>query len=159
MVKSASTKDFDFFYELYFHPLINPYLLYEQMDKKSFRPIFKDLLKSGIIYIFNHEGQDVGMFKLCPLLHRTSHIAYLGGVGIHPKFGGKGLGTMMMQEIIAFGKEKGLLRIELSTATINDKAIHLYEKVGFQKEGVLRKYTNLKSEGRILDEVLMSYLY
>jgi L-phenylalanine/L-methionine N-acetyltransferase len=159
MVKSAKAKDFNFFYKLYFHPLINPYLLYEQMDKKSFRPIFKDLLKSGIIYIFSHEGQNVGMFKLCPLLHRTAHIAYLGGVGIDPEFGGKGMGTKMMQAIIDLGKEKGLLRIELSTATSNDKAIHLYEKMGFQKEGMLRKYTYLKSENRYLDEVLMSYLY
>jgi L-phenylalanine/L-methionine N-acetyltransferase len=159
MIRKAQASDFKFIYNLYFHPLINPFLLYEMMDKKSFRPIFKDLLKSDILYIFSMNGQDVGMFKLAPLKHRTLHIAYLGGVGIDPKYAGKGLGTQMMQEIIDFGKTLGLLRIELSTATINDKAIHLYEKVGYQKEGVLRKYTHLKSEDRFLDEVLMSYLY
>jgi L-phenylalanine/L-methionine N-acetyltransferase len=159
MIRKAQLSDFNFIYSLYFHPLINPYLLYEQMDKKSFRPIFKDLIKNDILFIFSEDGQDVGMFKLAPLKHRTAHIAYLGGVGIHPRFAGKGHGTQMMQEIIDFGKTLGLLRIELSTATINEKAIHLYQKVGFQREGVLRKYTYLKSEGRFLDEVLMSYLY
>ena len=49
--------------------------------------------------------------------------------------------------------------MELSVAAINDKATHIYEKAGFQKEGVLRNYTYLKSENRYLDEVLMSYLY
>lgn len=65
----------------------------------------------------------------------------------------------MMKEIIALGRAMGLLRIELSTATINEKAIGLYEKSGFQKEGVLRKYTFLKSENCFLDEVMLSYLF
>jgi L-phenylalanine/L-methionine N-acetyltransferase len=159
MHRKATLKDFEFIYELYFNPLINPYLLYEQMDKKSFKPIFKDLLRNEILYVFLVNGKSVGMFKLAPLKHRTAHIAYLGGVGIHPSEAGKGLGHLMMQTILELGKSMGLLRIELSTATINEKAIHLYEKAGFQKEGVLRKYTHLSSENRFLDEVLMSYLY
>jgi RimJ/RimL family protein N-acetyltransferase len=65
----------------------------------------------------------------------------------------------MMQEILSVGKEMNLLRIELSTACINEKAISLYEKAGFAKEGILRKYTWLKSENRFLDEVMMAYLY
>ena len=77
---------------------------------------------------------------------------------MHPDFAGRGLGKLMLREIISLGKQQGLLRIELSTATINEKAIHLYESVGFEKEGVLRRYTHLKSENRFLDEVLMSYL-
>jgi putative acetyltransferase len=34
----------------------------------------------------------------------------------------------------------------------------LYEHAGFEKEGVLRKYTHLQSDDRFLDEVLMSYI-
>jgi putative acetyltransferase len=64
----------------------------------------------------------------------------------------------MLEEILALGRERGLLRIELSTATINERAIRLYEKMGFEKEGILRKYTYLKSEDRFLDEVLMAVL-
>ena len=158
MVRQATAKDFSFIYDLYFHPQINPFLLYEMMDKAAFRPIFKDLLKKKVLYIFDIDGEKVGMFKLIPLMYRTEHIAYLGGVAIHPQWAGKGFGVQMMQEILAYAKQCGILRIELSTATINEKAIHLYEKVGFQKEGVLRNYTYLKSENRFLDEVLMAYL-
>jgi putative acetyltransferase len=129
------------------------------MDEQSFRPIFEDLLQQEVLYIFGADGQDVGMFKLIPLKHRTSHVAYLGGVAIHPDFAGKGFGIQMLQAIIDFGKSKGLLRIELSTATINEKAIKLYEKMGFVQEGILRHYTYMKSENRFLDEVLMSYLF
>ncbi len=159
MIKPATSLDFDFFYNLYFHPQINPYLLYEMMDKAEFQPIFDDLLEKKVLFIFEMDGQDVGMFKLIPLTFRCNHIAYLGGVAIHPDSAGKGYGSMMMQAIVEYGAELGLKRMELSVAAINDKATHIYEKAGFQKEGVLRNYTYLKSENRYLDEVLMSYLY
>jgi len=64
----------------------------------------------------------------------------------------------MMSEIKDLAKEKGMRRIELSTSVINDRAIHLYEKAGFQKEGILRKYSYLESEDRYLDEVMMSWI-
>jgi len=158
MIRNATPSDFDFIYGLYFHPDINPFLLYEPMDVPNFQPIFHDLLEKGILYIFEHEGQRVGMAKLAPLPYRNDHIAYLGGVAIHPDFASRGLGEQMMREILSLAKQSGHLRIELSTATINERAIRLYEKTGFQKEGVLRRYTHLKSEGRYLDEVLMSCL-
>ncbi len=158
MVRHALSEDFDFIYALYFHPSINPFLLYEMMDKGDFQGVFDDLMSKDCLYIFEVDEKPVGMFNLVPLTHRTSHIAYLGGVAVHPQYAGRGFGIQMMQEMLAFSKEKGFLRIELSAATINDKAIHLYEKVGFQKEGVLRRYTHLKSKNEFLDEVLMSYL-
>ncbi|MFN8355207.1 MAG: GNAT family protein [Spirosomataceae bacterium] len=159
MIKQATLQDFDYFYSLYMHPQVNPYLLYEPMNEESFRPIFEELLYQGVLYLFEAEGQVVGMFKLIHLKHRNSHIGYLGGVAIHPDFAGKGYGQQMMEAVLVLGKQIGLLRIELSTATTNDKAIKLYERVGFEQEGVLRNYTHLKSEGRFLDEVMMSYLY
>ncbi len=159
MIRETTAADFDFIYSLYFHPNINPYLLYEMMDSGSFEPIYADLLSKEIVFIFENEGNKVGMFKLYGHAYRASHIGYLGGVAVHPDYAGKGFGTTMLREILAFGRKKGFLRIELSAATVNDKAIKLYEKVGFEKEGVLRNYTFLKSENRFLDEVMMAYLY
>jgi L-phenylalanine/L-methionine N-acetyltransferase len=159
MIRKATAADFDFIYSLYFHPDINPYLLYEMMDADGFKPIYADLLSKKIVFVFEKNEEKVGMFKLYAHSYRTSHIGYLGGVAIHLDFGGKGLGAEMLKEILEFGQESGFLRIELSTATTNDKAIRLYEKMGFEKEGVLRNYTFLKSENRFLDEMMMAYLY
>ena len=61
-------------------------------------------------------------------------------------------------EIIAFAQHQGFLRIELSVATINEKAIRLYKKAGFEQEGVFRKFSFLRSENRFLDEAVMSLL-
>jgi L-phenylalanine/L-methionine N-acetyltransferase len=133
MVRLATTEDFDFIYGLYFHPQVNPYLLYEMMETDDFKPIYADLLAKGIVYVFENDGKKVGMFKLFAHTYRTSHIAYLGGVAVHPDFAGQGFGNKMLKAILDLSRERGFLRIELSTATINDKAIHLYEKMGFQR--------------------------
>ncbi len=159
MLRPAMSSDYDFIYGLYFHPLVNPYLLYEMDEAAHFSTIFETLMQANLLYLFEKEGVVVGMFKLIPLSHRTSHIAYLGGLAIDPEQSGKGLGQEMLHEILMFCKEKGILRLELSTATHNEKAIRLYEKVGFEREGILRRYTHLKSEGRMIDELLMSYLF
>ena len=159
MVRNITAADFDYIYGLYMHPQINPYLLYEIMDKDSFQPIFNALLEKDIIYIYEENNKAVGMFKLVQLEHRSSHVGYLGGLAIHPDFAGKGYGKKMMEAIIELGRQINLLRIELSADVINEKAVSLYEKAGFVKEGVLKKYTWLKNENKFLDEVMMAYLY
>lgn len=160
MHRKATQNDLQFIYDLYMHPQVNPYLLYELMEIEEFKPIFDKLLASEIKYIFTNEnGTPVGMFKLFPWTYRASHIAYLGGLAIHPSFSGKGLGKKMMQEIMDLANQQGYKRIELSVATENLKATELYKKVGFEVEGVMKKYTFLKQEGRFLDELLMSYIF
>jgi len=158
MLRQATDNDFDFVYELYMHPQINPFLLYEQMDINDFKPVFEDLTKKKVLFVFEDEGVPTGMCKLVPQQYRNSHIVYLGGIAIHPFFAGKGEGIKMMNDIIDFAKQNGFLRIELSVASVNEKAIRLYEKAGFVKEGLLRKFTYLKSENKFLDEVMMAYL-
>lgn len=158
MVKKITSQDFDFIYGLYMHPQVNRYLLYDLMSPEEFKEIFADLLQKEIVYTFEHNGIAAGMFKLIPLTYRTSHIAYLGGLAIHPSFAGKGLGSAMMKEIIEFAKEKGFLRVELSVVVTNEKAIHLYEKAGFEKEGILRKYSHVGKENQFLDEIMMSWI-
>ncbi len=159
MIQTATESDLDFVYSLYMHPAINPYLLYENMDQKSFEPVFDELLANNHKFIFISNGQRVGMFKLIPLKWRTSHIVYLGGLAIHPDHSGKGYGKIMLKEILQFAQQHDFLRIELSVAVSNEKAIHLYKSVGFNEEGILRKYTHLKAENKFVDEMMMACLF
>jgi putative acetyltransferase len=158
MIRKATSEDFDFIYLLYMHQQVNPFLLYEQMDTDSFLPIFNELKGKEVLYIYEKAGTLTGMCKMVPQQYRNSHIVYLGGVAIHPSFAGKEEGIKLLQEIKEHAKQNGFLRIELSVASINEKAIRLYEKAGFEKEGVLKKFTYLKSENKFLDEVMMAYL-
>jgi len=158
MIRRAKHDDLDFIYGLYMHPQINPLLLYEMMDKESFKPIFEDLISKNVKYVYEEDDKSIGMFKLIPLTYRCSHIAYLGGVAIDTNYSGKGYGSKMIKEIIGYAKQEGFLRVELSASVENTKALHLYEKCGFVKEGILRKYGHLTTENRFVDEVMMSWL-
>ncbi len=158
MLRSATAADFPFFYGLYMHPQVNPWLLYEPMEEGEFEPIYVNLLSQACLYVFEQNGEALGMCKLLPMPYRNSHVLYLGGVGVDPAHAGKGYGQTMLQEILAWAQQRGFLRIELTVATFNTKAIALYKKAGFVEEGVLRQFTYLKSQNKLIDETLMSYL-
>lgn len=158
MIRPATQHDFEFIYELYMHPLINPWLLYDLKEAEQFQPIFDELLKKRVLYVFELNEVPVGMCKLVPQQHRNAHILYIGGIGIHPSFAGKGSGIKLMEEIKLLADAEGYKRLELSVANINEKAIHVYERAGFVQEGILRKYTYLKTEDRYIDEIMMSCL-
>jgi L-phenylalanine/L-methionine N-acetyltransferase len=158
MYKKATESDFSFIYAMYMNEVINPHLLYEQMSEEQFKPIYAKLLDDDILYIFIHNNENAGMFKLIPHTYRSAHIVYLGSFAIHPNFIGQGLGLIMLNEIINHAKENNFKRIELSAGVQNEKAIALYKKAGFVEEGILKKYTYFKSENRYIDEVMMSYI-
>jgi RimJ/RimL family protein N-acetyltransferase len=158
MLQIATIEDFDFLYFLYMHDSINPFLLYEVMSAADFLPVITPLLEKKQIYIFHDEATDekIGMCKLIRYEHRNAHIGYLGGVAIRPDFMGKGFGKKIIQAALSLATSAGIKRVELSTATFNEAAITTYEKAGFQKEGILRNYTFLRSENRYIDEVMMA---
>jgi putative acetyltransferase len=158
MVKLAGQNDFDLIFNLYMHPDNNPWLLYEQMARDEFFPIFNELISRKQLFVFAEEGKDVGMFKLQPMKYRNSHIIYLGGVAIDPGCRLQGAGSRMMREILKMVREMNVTRVELTVATVNHTAIRLYEKMGFQNEGLLRNYSFLKSENRYIDEFVMGLI-
>jgi RimJ/RimL family protein N-acetyltransferase len=68
-----------------------------------------------------------------------------------------GLGTEATRMIVGHGFEKlGLHRISLEVYAFNPRARHVYEKVGFVAEGVLRDA--LWSDGQWVDATVMSIL-
>jgi RimJ/RimL family protein N-acetyltransferase len=70
---------------------------------------------------------------------------------------GRGLGTESVRLIVGYGFEQlGLHRISLEVYAFNPRARHVYEKVGFVAEGVLRD--ELRWEDQWIDATAMSIL-
>ena len=159
MISIATAAHFPFLYRLYMHPVTNPWLLYEVQPMEEFLPELRMLTERQMLYIYSHEGEAVGMFKLQPMKHRNSHIVYLGGVAIDPDHAGRGLGTDMIRSAVDLARTKGFKRMELTVATTNERAIRLYERAGFRFEGVLRDYSYLASEDRYIDEQVMGLIF
>ena len=70
---------------------------------------------------------------------------------------GAGWGTDAQRVLLEFGfNTLRLERIYLTVDSENARAIRSYEKVGFKKEGVMRRSWQFK--GRLADSVLMAIL-
>ena len=84
----------------------------------------------------------------------------VGGVSIaigEAKHRGKGYGYEVMQLILRFAfDELNLHRVQLTVFSYNEPAIALYERLGFQREGVHREH--LQRDGRRYDMYLYGLL-
>lgn len=70
---------------------------------------------------------------------------------------GKGLGTWMTEKTLEFAFEEAKLhRVSLEVFAFNPRAIHVYEKVGFRREGVLKDA--VLDGDRYADSILMAIL-
>lgn len=71
--------------------------------------------------------------------HRFLHVGTLGIV-ISQSHAGKGFGRVLMNALIEWSKNNGQTeKITLVTRADNERAIALYEKLGFEREGVFCK--------------------
>ena len=84
----------------------------------------------------------------------------MSGVSIaigEAKCRGKGYGYEVMQLVLRFAfDELNLHRIQLTVFSYNERAIALYEKLGFHREGVYREH--LQRDGRRYDMYLYGLL-
>jgi ribosomal protein S18 acetylase RimI-like enzyme len=60
------------------------------------------------------------------------------GVGVLQDYRGQGIGTALIRAAIDMARATGLTRIELTVREQNARAIELYERLGFVREGVKR---------------------
>ncbi|KUK47464.1 MAG: GCN5-related N-acetyltransferase [Actinobacteria bacterium 66_15] len=73
-------------------------------------------------------------------------------------FQDRGLGTAVLRRLIRYLiEERGHHRITIDPSVRNDRAIHVYRKVGFKPVGVMRKYERDPS-GQWSDGLLMDLL-
>ncbi len=79
------------------------------------------------IYRMSHRGQ----FSVCVL----------------KEYWNKGVGTMLLKEILVFAKESAKAEIvSLEVRSDNLSAIHLYKKFGFEKIGTFKGYFKIDNE-------------
>jgi len=96
----------------------------------------------------------IGLHREVP--HRRSHVAGLG-MAVHDDYAGRGVGGAMMQAVIDLAERWwNVRRIELNVYADNARAIALYERFGFEREGLLRAYA--WRDGRYVDSLAMARL-
>ncbi len=79
------------------------------------------------------------------------------GITIAQAWRGQGIGRALMRQVIKWAKEtEGITRLELEVLARNEVAVHLYERLGFEREGVIRRA--IFRDGVYLEEYIMGLL-
>ena len=114
-------------------------------DSESERNLFLVAVANGRIVAFSRcQGS-----SLKRLAHRVEF-----GVGVLQEYWGYGIGKQLLQESIAWADEQGVKKMTLHVLETNEKAIGLYQRLGFETEGVL-KQDKLLSDGSYYSTIVM----
>lgn len=108
--------------------------------------------KKDVLYLVKCNGEIVGNGSINSLSGRMSHRAELG-ISVRKDYWGKGIGTKLMDALIAFARNAGFEILSLEVRSDNDRAIRLYERFGFKKIATYPGFMKIK--GELVDYDLM----
>lgn len=116
---------------------------------ESSRAFYMGLLAEDAPYfVALADSKVVGWCDVLSLMGESrSHIGALG-MGLLTEYRRQGLGTRLLQAAIEKSWQKGLTRLELTVRDDNLNAKALYEKFGFEVEGLRRKGSVIGDEVR-----------
>ncbi|MEK6809216.1 MAG: GNAT family N-acetyltransferase [Nanoarchaeota archaeon] len=97
----------------------------------------KEISASGVKIILKENDQQIGRGFLY-LLHNDLHPEPFGlmeDIFVEEAFRGKGHGEKITQALIEEAKKRGCYKLICTSRFSNERAHHLYEKLGFKKHG------------------------
>ena len=104
--------------------------------------------EKGDMFVAIADGRVVG----------SADVAWAGvseiGMALLPEWRGRGLGSALLEALIAGAEEAGSHKLELRVWPHNTAALALYEKFGFEREGYLKRHYR-RSNGELWDCIIM----
>ncbi|MCL2199542.1 MAG: GNAT family N-acetyltransferase [Defluviitaleaceae bacterium] len=138
------------------------FMMFEPGERDSSEKLIENHLSNlsesigAFIGAFEHEVC-VGFISISRgCTNRAKHSAYVV-MGVASSFTGKGIGKLLFAEGEAWAKKHNITRLELTVMTHNINALKLYEKMGFENEGL--KKNSLLVDGNYVDEYYMGKIF
>ncbi|THD64029.1 GNAT family N-acetyltransferase [Phenylobacterium sp.] len=102
------------------------------------------------------DGKAIGMIFLSREANRRVHVGSIG-MAVHDAHAGRGVGSALLAAVIDLADNwLQIRRLELTVYADNARAIALYERFGFEREGLLRGYA--WRGGAYVDAIAMARL-
>ena len=101
------------------------------------RGIFRDCLRVGYCCWCCEENDELLGYGVMSVAAGESHILNLT---VRPESQRQGIGSKLLQHFVQLARQHGADTLMLEVRPSNRKAIHLYEKLGFNEIGVRRNY-------------------
>ena len=158
VIRATEPADFPALAEVFNQPRViwgtlqSPYTSVEARQKRHARLPDGDRTIVAVI-----EGKVVGMAGLHTTDNRRrAHTASIG-MAVHDGYARRGAGQALMGGLIELADRwLNFKRLELTVWADNDRAIRLYERAGFEREGLLRSYA--WRDGAYVDALTMARL-
>lgn len=110
---------------------------------------------NGAMFLAEAEtGELVGLLGAQGGAYRRNRRTVQIFIGILQSFTGHGIGRQLFEAMEAWARAWGARRLELSVMAHNERAIALYNRMGFTIEGRMRD--SLYVDGQYVDEFLMA---
>ncbi|MEH7308677.1 GNAT family N-acetyltransferase [Neobacillus drentensis] len=126
------------------------------IDESGFKQIIKDDTENArnLFLVVEVNDRLVG-FSRCEgsKLKRFAHKVEFG-ICVLKEFWGYGIGKNLLKETVQWADSNEIKKITLNVIETNDKAIQLYQKFGFEVEGILKKDKKL-SDGIFYNTIVM----
>ena len=119
------------------------------------RSRIKEMLTDRNLLLIAEENNEIVGFISVErgIPRRIKHVGYIV-VGIRKDFRKQGIGTRFFEELEIWARQNNITRLELTVMCNNVVAKKLYEKMGFQIEGI--KKNSMFVNGKYVDEFYMA---
>ena len=124
-------------------------------SQELWRKRLSELPDRDVMLLACVDGEPVGQAGLHHFPNsRRSHAMWIG-MAVRDDFAGRGIGSALMRELVAIADGwLNVFRLELTVYADNERAIALYRKFGFEKEGTHRAYA--LRDGQYVDAHFMA---
>lgn len=108
-------------------------------DFWSFSTLKEELENENSSYIIGKINNEIIGFAGLKIIFDQADIM---NIVIKKTYRNQGIGTLLLENLILLAKDLNISTLFLEVNEQNKPAIHLYEKLGFKKLGVRKKYYN-----------------
>jgi ribosomal protein S18 acetylase RimI-like enzyme len=112
-------------------------LLENVVDDVFDHPVQPDLLRvflaspDNVLVVARVEGQVVGMASGLAYVHPDKPLSlFINEVGVSARFQGRGIGRLLLDRILIWGRDRGCAEAWVATEIGNEAARRLYESAG-----------------------------
>lgn len=158
-VRPAKLDDLEAIRAIYNDAVLNTTATFDTDELSLAKQIewFNNHKKNHPVFVAEEDGAVVGWASLSPWSDRCAYDTTVEvSVYIHKDFRGKRIGSVLLQMVTLEGKQVGNHTILSRITSGNEVSIHLHEKLGYVKVGVMRE-VGFKF-GKFLDVTIMQLL-
>ena len=113
-----------------------------EQEKEFLRQAYES--KQSVHYGAWKNGQIIGHGNLSGFPRRMSHRAEMS-LAVMKSEWNQGIGSMLVEKLIHYARQNEIEIIQLEVRSDNTGAIHLYEKHGFQRIGIIPAYFKMEN--------------